>query len=114
MATVKTIVTYGRDGTPTYMVGDRVVTREEFDAILPSKPIGVPLDAHRPDCWPMLSEAMGVQPDQIGEAAAHARKNGVPTEFTGDGRVIVRDRKHRRDLLRLYGMHDKQGGFSDD
>ena len=113
MGLVKTIVTYGRDGTPTYMIGDRTVTREEFDAIMPSKPIGVPLDAHRPDCWPMISEAMGVQPEQVSEAASHARSNGVPTDFTPDGRVIVRDRKHRRELLRLYGMHDNQGGYGD-
>lgn len=111
MATYK--ITYDRGGQRVYMIDSREVTREEFDRILPSKPIAVPGAAHTPGAWPMVSEAMGVQPDQIAEAAAHARSNGVPTEFTPDGRAIVRDRKHRRDLLRLYRYHDKQGGYGD-
>lgn len=111
MATYK--VTYDIDGNRTHMIDGNVVTKEEFDRILPSKPIAVPGAAHSPGAWPMLSEAMGVQPDQIAEAATHARENGVPTDFTPDGRVIVRDRKHRKQLLKLYGYHDNHAGYGD-
>ena len=113
MATAKTIVTYSRDGTPTYMIDGKAVTKDEFDRILPSKPIAVPGKAHLPGAWPMISEAMGVMPDQIAEASAHAKAGGVPTEFTPDGRAILRDRSHRRELMKLYRFHDNHGGYSD-
>jgi len=111
MATIK--VTYDRDGKPTYTVDGKVVSKREFDRVVPSKPIAVPGKAHLPDAWPMISEAMGVQPDQIAEAAEHARAGGVPTDFTPDGRAIIRDRGHRRELMKLYRYHDNHGGYSD-
>lgn len=111
MATYK--VTYTMDGVPTHMIDGRVVTQAEFDRILPSKPIEAPLLAHAPGAWPMMSEAMGVQPDQIAEAVANDAKLGVPTEYTRDGRPILRDRKHRQQFLKAHHMRDNHGGYGD-
>lgn len=63
--------------------------------------------------WPLASDALGVHPAQIAEARAMAEKHGVPTEFTRDGRAILRDAKHRRRYARLRGYHDLNAGYSD-
>lgn len=63
--------------------------------------------------WPILSEAAAVHPEQIPEARAEAEKRGVPTDFTRDGRVVFRDRSHRRRYCKAMGLHDLDGGYSD-
>lgn len=69
--------------------------------------------------WPMESDAAGVHPSQIEEARAHSIAHGVPTEFTpasqGEhgGKAIFTSRKHRRDYLRICGLHDNHGGYGD-
>ncbi len=63
--------------------------------------------------WPMKSEALGVHPDQIGEAREQSIKLGVPTEFTKDGRPILTSPKHRKRYAEALGFHDRNGGYSD-
>lgn len=63
--------------------------------------------------WPMKSDALGVAEDQIEEATAEARRCGVPTEFTKDGRAILTSAKHRKQYAELYGMYDRNGGYGD-
>ena len=46
------------------------------------------------DTWPMTSDAAGVSGRQVKEATEEARKAGVPTEFTPDGRVIFTGPQH--------------------
>lgn len=57
--------------------------------------------------YPIASEALGVHPIQIPEAVATARKLGVPTDYTKDGRPILRDREHRSRFLKAHGFHDR-------
>lgn len=66
-----------------------------------------------PGNWPMFSDALGCHESQIPESMEVARKNGVPTEFTPDGRAILTSPAHRRAYARLYGFHDRNGGYSD-
>lgn len=63
--------------------------------------------------WPMLSDALGVHPDQISDARAEAERAGVRLDFTRDGRAILESRTHRRAVLRALGYHDRNGGYSD-
>lgn len=63
--------------------------------------------------WPMASWSAGVFPDQINEARESDTKLGVSCDFTKDGDRIFRDRGHRRDWLRAYGQHDRNGGYGD-
>lgn len=112
MATCK--VTYDMDGVRTYMIDGKVVTKKEFDAILPSKPISVPLAAHTPGAWPMVSEAMAVQSWQVEEAMAHDAKLGVPTEYDREiSGPIFRDQAHRKAYLKAHGMRDNHGCYGD-
>lgn len=64
-------------------------------------------------CWPMASDAAGIHPSQIPEYKAEMKKHGVSAEFKSDGRMVFRDRAHRRQCLRALGMHDRNAGYSD-
>lgn len=63
--------------------------------------------------WPMKSDSAGVAPSQIKEAYARSVKAGVPTEFTKDGRAVLKNREHRKRYLASIGMHDNDGGYGD-
>ncbi len=63
--------------------------------------------------WPMKSDALGCAPSQIPEFREVTRKYGCSTDYTPDGRAIVRSRGHRKKLLKLHGQVDKNGGYGD-
>ena len=109
----KYLTTYGRDGSRVCTIDGRVVTQAEFDAAVPAKPLQVGCAFHTPGAWPLVSNALGVHRSQVGEAFEHARKNGVPTEFTADGKVILRDRNHRKAYMRMQGYFDRDGTYGD-
>ena len=69
----------------------------------------------KPSPWnsPMYSNALGVAPSQVKEAEARYREAGCPTDFTKDGRAIIRSRNHRNRLLRLNQMRDRDAGYGD-
>lgn len=107
-------IIYSRDGsTCRCYIGDKEVSREEFDKAFPPKPLGEPLAAHLPGCWPMPSDALAVHPSRIEEAMEDAKKKGVPTTFDAEGRAILTDRGHRKKYLKAYGYHDNHGGYGD-
>jgi len=66
-----------------------------------------------PGAWPMASEAAGCHPSEVGEYMDVARKRGVPTSFTADGRPIFRSREHRKRFCKAFGFFDKDAGYSD-
>jgi len=63
--------------------------------------------------WPLHSDAFGCHPKQIPELRNWTKEQGCPTEYTPDGRAILRDRAHRKALGRAMGYYDKQGGYGD-
>lgn len=63
--------------------------------------------------WPLKSNSVAVHPDQISEFSDYSRKNGVPTDYDGEGRPIFTSAKHRKKYCRLYGYYDKDAGYSD-
>lgn len=69
--------------------------------------------AHKPGNWPMVSDAAGVHPDQVVEAAQEAEKRGVPTEFNSSGQAVFTSPLHRKRFCEAHGMYDKNGGYSD-
>ena len=64
----------------------------------------------------MSSDAMAVHPSQIEAIMARNKKHGVQgvSYDPADGRAILADRGARRDLMRLEGVHDNEGGYGDD
>lgn len=102
-------VVYGRNGAKEWYVDGRQVTKAEFDAAFPPKPdfggsapAGPALTG-----WPLHSDALGYHPSQRAEAGAHLAKLGVPTEIDPQGRPVLRNREHRRQVLKALKIHDR-------
>ena len=60
---------------------------------------------------PYLSDALGVNPDQITEARDHLRSHGINAEFSPDGRAIIESEKQYQDIGRACGMRDGRDGW---
>lgn len=99
-------------GKTVYEIDGKRVTRAAFDKAFPDKPIGE-FGGQLPGCWPMASEGMAVHPEQIKDAMERDHKQGVPTNYDGEGRPVFRDRDHRKRYLRSYAVHDNNGGYGD-
>ncbi len=69
--------------------------------------------AHKPGNWPMKSDAAGVAPSQVQEAYEKSVKDGVPTQFTPDGRAIFTSAGHRKRYCESVGLYDRNGGYRD-
>lgn len=61
------------------------------------------------------SDALGVAPEQIPEAAAELRRAGVrDVEFHPEtGQYKVRGRQHRNQTCKALGFYDKDAGYGD-
>lgn len=98
----------------TYWIDGREVSKAEFDEAFPPKSLtggtfgGTPLSG-----WPIYSDALAVHPVDVKEHERIAKEKGVPTECLPDGRVVLRNRAHRKAYLRSFGFHDRDGGYSD-
>jgi hypothetical protein len=57
--------------------------------------------------WPIASDAISVHPNQRKEHERMCQDKKVPTETTPDGRVIFRDRQHRKNYMREFGYIDR-------
>ena len=66
-----------------------------------------------PANWPMVSEAMGVHPDQVDEANKAALKLGLGVPYRKDGMAILEDRSHRKRMMKSFQIHDNDGGYGD-
>lgn len=89
----------------TYWIDGKEVTLKQWRKAFPEKTgYGTTLDGT--STYPHTSVAAGVHPRQAAEAREHAKKNGVPTDFTADGKAVFTSREHRRNYLRLMNMRD--------
>ena len=68
---------------------------------------GMPASSVPGHTWPMTSDALAVHPKQIAEFREHARKSGVPTDFTKTGEPILTSPGHRRKYMKSRGFFDR-------
>ena len=59
--------------------------------------------------YPISLESLAVHPTQIAEAREHDARHGVKTDYTPDGRPVMRDAGHYRKYRQLHGVHFKNG-----
>jgi hypothetical protein len=110
----------GTFGKPDRYYLDNVeVTQEQWARALeesrpPTVAGGRPGDSFCGWHQPIASDALAVHPDQIPEVMERNRRHGLHVEYDGEGRPLLVDRKQRRDLMHLEGVHDKDGGYGDD
>lgn len=69
---------------------------------------------HSPGAWPKKSIALGCHRSQVQEMNQRNAAAGVAARYEADGTCVVHDRGDRRDLLKLEGMHDNNGGYGDE
>ena len=63
--------------------------------------------------WPMYSDAMGVNPDQIASAVAADAKNGITQEYHPEtGQAKYDDQRGMTRHCESQGMADRNGGYS--
>lgn len=103
--TVKGKKEYYRDGVQK--------TKADFDRAFPDKPIGPPMTAAPANWQNFESIALAVHPDQVAEATARNKRNGVNVTYKPDGTAVIPDRAARTALMRLEGMHDNEGCYGD-
>lgn len=101
------------NGVARYFLGHKEVTEAQYRAEYPAPtehgiPGGMPLKG-----WPIISDALAVHPKQVAEHEALCRSKGVPTQTLKDGRVILRDRAHRKQYLKAFNYHDRNGSYGD-
>jgi len=63
--------------------------------------------------WPIISDAMAVDPRNINKARAILQQAGVNTEFTPTGEPILRSAAHRKEHAQAMGFYDRNGGYGD-
>lgn len=96
-------------GSPRrYYLGDREVTRAEFDAAFPAKAVGGGPAVQGTTTWPLVSEALAVHPKQVAAANARNKRHGVGTRYRRDGMAVIPDNGDRRRLMKLEGVRDKR------
>lgn len=71
---------------------------------------GVEMERHNK---PKACVALAVHPSQVPEAVESARRKGVPTDFTPQGRPLFTSRAHQKRYLKAYGYHNRDGGYGD-
>lgn len=100
-----------------YWIDGQQVTEAAYHAAFPSK-LEELLEAKEVKIeggghWPLVSDALGVHPDQVDEANLRNKKAGVAVEYNRKGQAVIPTRGERRKLLRLEQFHDKDGGYGD-
>lgn len=100
--------------TWSYFLDGKEVTKEQYEERYPPSagPLRIPGGTPTRG-WPIFSKALGVHPEQVQEANEHARRIGVPTEHTKDGKAILTDRAHRKRYLKAMGFRDNDAGYGD-
>lgn len=98
----------GHGEKTTYWIDGRQVTKGEFDAAFPDKPLkSDDLMTPFPGNWPMHSDAMEVHPKQLELAKKLDRQRGAPpTEYDSLNRPIWTSEAHKRKYIRAHGVHD--------
>ncbi len=63
--------------------------------------------------WPMWSDALGVNPDQVPSEIERLGKHNIPAEFDSEGRMKINGPRHQTEVCRNLGMVNKDGGYAE-
>ena len=102
----------------TLKYNGKPVTKAELDALMPPKSDWLdspPMTANTySEHDPLLSDGCGVMKAQVQEAREAIRQHNIPgAAVHDDGKVQFTSRRARRDFLKMRGLHDQDGGYSD-
>jgi len=97
-----------------YKINGKEVSRAEFNKT-PAKELGAPMGANTYRGHdPLMSDGIGCMKSQVPEMREVIRKHGIKGVTVQDsGRLEITSRQGRKDILRVRGMVDQDGGYGD-
>jgi len=115
---MKVKIVFGSNGVNSYYVDGKELTKEEFDARVPSK-----IDLESGQCattlmqtsvaWPRQSLALGVHPNQTKEAYEKSVELGCPMQFDKKtGKAIVESNGHQLRYMKALGLRNNDAGYA--
>lgn len=63
--------------------------------------------------WPLHSEAMAVNPEDIPKAREIAKQHGLSTDYDRNGCPILTSQRHRKLHAEAFGFYDRNAGLGD-
>lgn len=99
-----------------YKINGKRVTQEEWES---RKGVGlkggVPMGTVAySESAPLLSDGLGCLKHQVSEMRETVRKHGIPGVRVRDsGQLEITSRRGRRELLKVRGLCDMDGGYGD-
>jgi len=96
----------------------RPVTKEELDKLLPPKEDWLEAPPMVTDTYsehdPLISEGCGVMKSQVKETRQVLELHKIPgVSVLDSGQMRFTSRRARKDWLRIRGLNDQDGGYSD-
>ena len=75
---------------------------------------GQPPGGSRPSCWPMRSNALGINPDQIDEQMRADKEMGLNLGYDRQtGECLIPDQSMFKKACVANGIHHMEAGYSD-
>ena len=100
-----------------FKVNGKYVTREEWDA-MPGAGIQAGCVRHSTKTYqesdPLVSDGLGCMKDQVGEMRETIKRHNIRgVKVRPNGQLEITSRRGRRELMRVRGLHDGDGGYGD-
>ena len=99
-----------------YKINGKTVTKQEWDA-RPGYGLrgGVPYGTVAyTESKPLLSDGLGCMKSQVPEMRQEIKRRSIQgVRVLANGQLEITSRRGRRDVLRMRGLVDNDGGFSD-
>lgn len=99
-----------------YTLNGKEVTREEFNSGAKRDWLdGPPMTAHTYEAHaPLVSDGLGCMKGQVPELRETIRRHNIQGVAVKDnGQLEITSRRGRKELLRVRGLVDNEGGYSD-
>jgi exopolysaccharide biosynthesis protein len=94
----------------------KVVSKAELDELMPRKKLeGPAMTANTySEHDPLISEGCGVMKSQVKETRAILEAHKIPgVAVLNSGQMRFTSRRARKEWLKVRGLHDQDGGYSD-
>jgi len=96
----------------------KVVTKQQLDDLMPPKDNWLDGPAMTANTYtehdPLISEGCGVMRSQVGEAREQIRRHGIQgAQVHDNGQIRFTSRRARKEYLKMRGLRDNDGGYSD-
>lgn len=99
-----------------YKINGKYVTKQEWDA---HKGVGLGGGVAMgtvaySESKPLISDGIGCMKAQVGEMRETIKKHNIKgVRVRDNGQLEITSRRGRKELLRVRGLHDADGGYSD-